>query len=669
MTTILLIITVALLLVIFGLQVAALLRKPKVDLLILQQIEERLHKAVADEIAKAAQAFRHDMSTVLQKAGDTLNKNFTTLADVSSSDAKALREEAAAHLESLNNSVLKTIGEMATLQKSHFEQLEALHKRKLDYIRRIIEHRLVIIEDDVRRMLSGAQRTVKRRRVRSDEPPKMFQKQTVTGVENGDGKAAIAEYNPETEKRIKRAIKQRGGRVFVDRTHPDGPVVGVDYAGTRVTDAELEQLKELKNLRELNLGDTAITDAGLEHLKYLKKLQSLILEHTQLNGAGITHIGDILGLTRLDMGDTPITDADLELLTGLTNLEWLSLWNTRITANGLRHLSGLTCLHWLDLANTNVADDGSEHLRGLSNLQSLDLGGTAVTDASVQHLRGLTQLRTLDLKYTSVADAGVEHLTALGNLETLDLSGTRVTDGGIEHLGLLQKLHTLCLANTGLSDTGLQHLQGLAQLVWLRIQGTRVTDTGVEHLKGLTTLRRLDARRTDISNDGIETLQHILPNCTVRYSIRPPRNQLPLQVESQSPQDNPLLPTVEDTLGNSYVVGQNVNGLQSTPPLSPPIGQDTPLERDRQHAHDMVLQILWNLEKENGPVFVQDLKQAVLGDPCNVDFRGLGYGQFGDVLQDMQANKYVALHRRPGEQYWRVGSTNEQTAWIQNTLQ
>jgi len=82
----------------------------------------------------------------------------------------------------------------------------------------------------------------------------------------------------------------------------------------------------------------------------------------------------------------------------------------------------------------------------------------------------------------------------------------------------------------------------------------------------------------------------------------------------------------------------------------------------------MVLHILWNLEKENGPIFVQDLEQAVLGDPCKVDFRGLGYGQFGDVLQDMQANKYVALHRRPGEQYWRVGSTNEQTAWIQEHL-
>ena len=42
-----------------------------------------------------------------------------------------------------------------------------------------------------------------------------------------------------------------------------------------MTDAGLEHLKGLTQLRELNLNDTQVTDAGLEHLKGLTQLQSV----------------------------------------------------------------------------------------------------------------------------------------------------------------------------------------------------------------------------------------------------------------------------------------------------------------------------------------------------------------------------------------------------------
>jgi hypothetical protein len=48
----------------------------------------------------------------------------------------------------------------------------------------------------------------------------------------------------------------------------------------KVTDAGLENLKGLTQLRWLLLGDMAISDAGLEHLKGLTQLQLLLKRTT-----------------------------------------------------------------------------------------------------------------------------------------------------------------------------------------------------------------------------------------------------------------------------------------------------------------------------------------------------------------------------------------------------
>ena len=42
---------------------------------------------------------------------------------------------------------------------------------------------------------------------------------------------------------------------------------------------------------------------------------------------------------------------------------------------------------------TQVTDAGLEHLKGLTQLQGLSLSGTQVTDAGLEHLKGLTQLQ------------------------------------------------------------------------------------------------------------------------------------------------------------------------------------------------------------------------------------------------------------------------------------
>src|SRR5215831_14460926 len=66
-----------------------------------------------------------------------------------------------------------------------------------------------------------------------------------------------------------KAVQKLGGNVI------GKPVTFVNLLGTKVTDVGLKELKELKSLEMLQLGDTKITDVGLKELKELKSLKKL----------------------------------------------------------------------------------------------------------------------------------------------------------------------------------------------------------------------------------------------------------------------------------------------------------------------------------------------------------------------------------------------------------
>jgi hypothetical protein len=91
-------------------------------------------------------------------------------------------------------------------------------------------------------------------------------------------------------------------------------VVLVDVYEPDFGDADVEHLKDLTELRSLQLSSTQVTDAGLEHLKGLANLTDLRLHHTQ------------------------VTDAGLEHLRGLTKLKALYIPFTRVTSKGVERL-------------------------------------------------------------------------------------------------------------------------------------------------------------------------------------------------------------------------------------------------------------------------------------------------------------------------------------------
>ncbi|HEV3303483.1 MAG TPA: protein kinase [Planctomycetaceae bacterium] len=134
-------------------------------------------------------------------------------------------------------------------------------------------------------------------------------------------------------------------------------LVSLDLTGTMFDDADLERLKPLVAIRELNLAHTRITDAGLASLKGLTALRQLNLDGDAVRGTGLMHLQDLSELTELRLGCSGLTDLFLVELAGLKKLDRLSLAKSSISDEGVTRLAPLTHLKELDLSDTYVTAD------------------------------------------------------------------------------------------------------------------------------------------------------------------------------------------------------------------------------------------------------------------------------------------------------------------------
>lgn len=243
----------------------------------------------------------------------------------------------------------------------------------------------------------------------------------------------------------------------------------LDLAGTPVRDTGLKQLRDLNQIKGLNLELCGhITDAGLEHLQLAKDLRVLILAGTNVTHTGLQHLASNKSLKALDLEVCDgVTDVTCKTLGEMRQLKALVLKKTGfepkpITATGLRYLENLESIELLNLHGNQVTDAGLVHLKKLSRLRELNLNLVGITDAGLAHLQTLSNLQRLDLLYSegfagpTITNAGLASLKSLTNLKALNLTGARVTDAGLENLRVLNKLTQLRLVNSGVTLEGIR---------------------------------------------------------------------------------------------------------------------------------------------------------------------------------------------------------------------
>lgn len=305
---------------------------------------------------------------------------------------------------------------------------------------------------------------------------------------------------------------------------PDLPFpFGLNFQFTGVTDVELKELRNLKNLISLDVSNSQfldmnpnrISDVGVRELKDCKNLASLNLGRTDVTGAGLKNLPN---LTALILDGTKLTDETARELQNLNHLRMLSLANTPIKDAGVNEITKLKNLQSLGLANTQVVGEGIKQMKGLSELRYLNLLATKVTDAGLKELLSSQKLERLNLASTGLTDEGLRAMAGLTSLNNLDLSRTRVTGAGFAAIKQNNGIELLRLNDSPVTDAGLIGLQELSSLQYLHLGRTQLTDAGLMELKGLRRLRFIGLGPTRVTKEGIKALQEHLPLLQVEAS-------------------------------------------------------------------------------------------------------------------------------------------------------
>ena len=314
------------------------------------------------------------------------------------------------------------------------------------------------------------------------------------------------------------ALEEAGAKLKKDG---DGLVIEVDFRGTTVGDAALENLAGLRRVRSVLLNETAVTDAGMATVGKVTTLQNVDLRGCTISNAGLEPLTVLSELKALrlsgESGVTSVDDDGMVHVAKMKNLKALLLDFLWISEVGLEQLAGLDKLEELYLAKTLVGDDALAMMSQFPRLKKLRISQCQFENEGLAHLTKVTTLEDLDLsENNSINDSGMPHLSGLKKLKRLNLWRTFVGDAGVEKLAGLTAMEWLNLDNSQISDDCLKHLSGMSKLSFLHLGSTLVSDAGLPALNGLSSLKALKVTRTAVTEEGIAELKKSLPDTEIQ---------------------------------------------------------------------------------------------------------------------------------------------------------
>lgn len=128
------------------------------------------------------------------------------------------------------------------------------------------------------------------------------------------------------------------------RKDENGRMNYLDCTNIQLPADSVKHLAQLKYLRTLTLSDTGITDKDLEQFKNLKFLRKLDLGRNKLKGPGLRLLGSLENLEMLNLRGTGLTDQalpDLEAIDHLKKITVLNVEDTGFTTQGYERITRL----------------------------------------------------------------------------------------------------------------------------------------------------------------------------------------------------------------------------------------------------------------------------------------------------------------------------------------
>ena len=151
----------------------------------------------------------------------------------------------------------------------------------------------------------------------------------------------------------------------------------LQIGGQQVTDENLSYVGQMTGLEELHISwGFHLTDKGFGHLSGLKRLHILEVDHSKMTDASLAVIGELKNLEGLRLGGAGLSDRGLGYLAGLTQLKELSFYEgaEQFTDAGLDSVRNMKDLERLVLIGANISDKAMGKLRELKNLKTIRIG-------------------------------------------------------------------------------------------------------------------------------------------------------------------------------------------------------------------------------------------------------------------------------------------------------
>ena len=350
-----------------------------------------------------------------------------------------------------------------------------------------------------------------------------------------------------------RRIEAQGGEVVRDRS---GAIVEVSLARTWATDADVERLLEIKELKRLNLSFTYVSDRGIERLRELPDLEELNLDTAEfITDAAMNYLRGNRRLRKLVLRGTDVTDISLPYIAQLTALRSLDLSHTMLGDIGIESLPALAELEELKLGGDRISGINFNFLKLLPKLKKLSFNGIQrrnggacwtplIIDLDMDKIAALTGLEELDLGVgiglgranlpmererncrvaggTVITDLGLAKLAPLKNLRRLDLSGAKLTPAGLKTLREFPKLERLSLWNcAALDDSAAPAYAALPNLTNLDLSDTAAGDGTLKILAAHPRLKHLYLTDTKVTPAAVQAFRHERPETFVSWARRP----------------------------------------------------------------------------------------------------------------------------------------------------
>jgi serine/threonine protein kinase len=178
----------------------------------------------------------------------------------------------------------------------------------------------------------------------------------------------------------------------------DDEVRSLKMRGLMVEDSATRYIKNWRELRTMDIGESEISDKSIVNLKGLTGLRELCVAGSNITGPGLRPLEHVLAqVNHLNVAHIPLANQILPILVDSKQLNYLRMASTGLVDDDLKTISKIPNITVLDVRENPISDKGIEQLCKLKHLHYLRISLTHATVRCIETIKKMPQLQSIDV--------------------------------------------------------------------------------------------------------------------------------------------------------------------------------------------------------------------------------------------------------------------------------